>query len=338
MRLSYLFSALLALAWIGFAPSTKDAAPDSPCRSSIFLPSHPLIAVQSSGTALRSSPQSAAAHEELGKAYLALFDSSELAQQEFREAVRLDPSSSAGYAGFGWSYLDLNSAAMTVGLNRHNSDRDVERYRLALDMFMAALRLDPDDASAHLGRAQAFYFLDRNEDAETACRAALASCPNSGETWDLLGDVLVKLRRYNEAVDAYEAEIEISSTGMPSKSLSPVNNRGRFDVFILYGLVGDILFTLHRSEEAIAHYEKALAIGGDSSLLHHRLALAYYQRGEYDRYESHLEVLRSSCSRTGDVAGSCHFYDDVVYRLSKYESNEDMLFRVTNLDSTPTMR
>jgi tetratricopeptide (TPR) repeat protein len=338
MRLTYPVLASLALVWVGVMTSSKGDPSNSPCHSSIFLPLDPLIAVESSARSVKSNPLSSEAHRELGSAYLSLFDSSEAAQQEFREVVRLDPSSSSGYTGLGWSYLDLNSLAMSFRtLGRHNSDSEIERYRVALSWFERALGLDPDDASAHLGRAQAYSLLGRNEDAEAACRAALASCPNSGEAWDLLGDVLVRLGRYNEAIDAYKAEIEISTNGTTLKSLSPLNNMGRFDVVILYRLVGNLLFTLNRTKEAIVHYEKGLAISEDSPL-HHHLALAYYQIGEYERYESHLEALRVGCSSKGNDGDWCRSYEDLIYRLSEYRTNPDMLFRVTNLDAIPPVR
>ena len=337
MRFTYAVLASVALVWVGVMTSSKGNPSNSQCHSSIFLPVDPLIAVGSSARSVSSNPLSSEAHRELGSAFLSLFDRSVAAQQEFREVVSLDPSCSAGYTGLGWSYLDLNSFPISRRLNRHNSDSDIERYRVALDWFERALGLDPDDASAHLGRAQAYSLLGRNEEAEDACRAALASCPNSGEAWDLLGNVLVRLGRYNEAIDAYKAEIEFSTTGTTLKSLSPLNNIGRVDVVILYRLVGDLLFDLNRTREAIAHYEKGLAIGDDSPI-HHRLALAYYQIGEYERYESHLEALRAGCSSPGNDGDWCHFYEDLIYRLSQYRFNPDMLFRVTNLNAIPTVR
>jgi tetratricopeptide (TPR) repeat protein len=225
---------------------------------------------------------------------------------------------------------------MSIRLNKHPNDSDVARYSVALNWFDRALSLDPNDAGAHLGRAQAYSLMGRNEDAVSACRAALTSCPNSGEAWDLLGDVLVELGRYSEAIDSYKAEIEISTTGITRESLSPLNNRGRFGLCFLYRLVGDLLFTLHRPTEAITHYERAMTISPDSSPFHHRLALAYYQLGEYERYEAHLEALRESCSSRGNDGDWCHYYRDIVDRVSLYRFNPDMLFSVTNLRVSPT--
>ena len=339
MRSTSLVLAALALVSAGFMSYGIGGRSTSPCHSSVLLPLDPKTAAESAARAVRSNPLSAEAHQELGSAYLSMYDRSEVAEQEFRELVRLDPSSSAGYTGLGWSYLDLNSAAKSIRVNRHNSDSDVEHYRMALNWFDRALGLDPDDAGAHLGRAKAYALLGLNEDAEAACRAALASCPDSDQAWDLLGDVLVELRQYDKAIDAYEAEIEICTNGKTLESLSPLNNIGRIDSAIfLYEIVGDILFTLHRTGEAIAHYEKGLAISEEPSAFHHRLALAYYQVGEYARYESHLEALRAGCSSTGDIASWCHMYEDLVARLARYRSNSDTLFRVTNLDPAPWLK
>ena len=108
--------------------------------------------------------------------------------------------------------------------------------------------------------------------------------------------MLVELGRYNEAIDAYEAEIKISTNGTTSESLSPLKNIGRDHAVFLYQLVGDLLFSSHRTRVAIAHYEKALTIGGDAPSFHYYLlALAHYQLGEYERHEFHLEALQVGC-------------------------------------------
>lgn len=101
--------------------------------------------------------------------------------------------------------------------------------------------------------------------------------------------------------------------------------------------MGDLLLTLRRSREAIEHYEKAVAAGGRLPVFHHRLVLAYYQIGDQQTAESHLEALRIGSLSADDVAGWRGFYDDLVDRLSRYGSDPDMLFRVANLDPIPNV-
>lgn len=311
-------------------PGARVDLSTSPCHSSISLPLDPSMVVEESLRETRSESLSNKTLTQLGCAYLSLFDTSEVAQKEFLQLIRQDPSSAAGYTGLGWSHLRLNSAAMSFRYNMGFTDPKAAPLT-AINLFEKALDLDPDDTSANLGRAQAYVLLGRNEDAEVACRAALASCPDSGDTWDLLGNVLLRLRRYDEAIDAYERKIQTYTSKAVPILLSPLHKERRFDVMLTYQLVGDILLTLNRSREAIGHYQKALEIALDSPSLHQRLALAYYQSGEYVAYESERRILQEGCATADDLDDWCHYYEDLSYRISEYPANLELPFRVTNL-------
>src|SRR5436853_1864958 len=150
MRVSFLVVASLALVWVGTMSSSKANQSNSRCHSSIFLPLDPLVAAKTFEQAVKSNPVSAEAHRELGSAYLALFDRSELAQHEFHEVVRLDPSSAAGYAGLGWSYVNSATTSLHRSLQRHYSESQLQLFTQAIDFFDRALSLDPHDASALL--------------------------------------------------------------------------------------------------------------------------------------------------------------------------------------------
>jgi tetratricopeptide (TPR) repeat protein len=327
-RLACLVILSLVPACAGLGTSTGGRTKtNAPCQSSAVQLIDARREVERYARAVESNPLSPEAHRELGRAYLMAVDASDEAQREFCEALRLDPSSAAAYTGLGWSYLRLNSFAMCVRINMRFYDPDAQP-RVALDFFDQALAIDPKDVEAHLGRAKAYSLLDFNEQAAAACRDALACCPESGEALDLLGEVLMKLRRYSEAIEAYDKEIEVCANGSSVQSLSPLRSRGRIEGIWLYVLVGDTLLDLQRNTEAIERYGQALTLADDRCVLHHRLALAYSKIGEYQKSQSHFEALQAGCSATADVAGWCHFYNDLVNRLGRDDPN---MLRVTNL-------
>ena len=156
----------------------------------------------------------------------------------------------------------------------------------------------------------------------------------------MLGDLLIRLRLYDEAIGAYRAEIDLSTSRSMSSSLSPLRSRLEAGVASVHLLIGDILFALQRTQEAIADYEKGLSIDDGNSSFHHRLALAYYQQGDQDRYESNLQALQEACSNTASQADWCQYYRDIVDRVSQYQSEPHTFYVGStiwmDLDPIPT--
>ncbi len=82
-------------------------------------------------------------------------------------------------------------------------------YQQALAAFDAALQLDPNYALAHLGRGNALYYLRRYDEALSAYEQVirLDRPPNVASAYHGKGNVLLQKQRYPEALAAYEQAI-----------------------------------------------------------------------------------------------------------------------------------
>jgi tetratricopeptide (TPR) repeat protein len=85
-----------------------------------------------------------------------------------------------------------------------------KQFLCAIDLFEAAVRVDPSSWEAHYDLALALLGAGRDDDAERHLRAALPSAPASSQISFQLGQLLVKQRRYSAAIPYLKA------TSLPS--------------------------------------------------------------------------------------------------------------------------
>jgi tetratricopeptide (TPR) repeat protein len=135
---------------------------------------------------IRHSPPRADYLANLGNLYTA---TGQLAQAEdaYRKALAIDPA------------FRPARLALARLCNRQQRFEDGETEARAL------LQLHRDDAQAWIALSVALRGLDRLEDAERACREALAAQPGYGLAHHDLGAVLAERYRYQEALGEYDA-------------------------------------------------------------------------------------------------------------------------------------
>ncbi len=94
---------------------------------------------------------------------------------------------------------------------------DHNLYKKALSKFSKALKIIEIPAF-HFSRGNAFYHLDRKEEAVIAYNKALEIKPDLHEAWYNKGVALNDLGREEEAIEAYEKALYFSEKNEPSDS------------------------------------------------------------------------------------------------------------------------
>ncbi len=102
-------------------------------------------------------------------------------------------------------------AALAFACRRVAQDlRAHSQFSLALELLDRALRFDPAETEAHLQLGWVLKKLGRLPDAEAAYRAALAGGVDNVELRNNLGNTLLGMQRYAEAVEQFERALEIA--------------------------------------------------------------------------------------------------------------------------------
>ena len=117
-----------------------------------------------------------------------------------------------------------------------------------------------------LQRASQLYAQGQWAEAEGLCRAFLQRQPDHPGALGLLGILLARTRRAEEA----ERMLGRAAAAMPDSAEAHTNH-------------GNALRALGRYEEALACYERALALKPDSALAHYNRGLALSDRQHYDQ-------------------------------------------------------
>ncbi|BAI72378.1 TPR repeat-containing protein [Azospirillum sp. B510] len=127
-----------------------------------------------------------------------------------------------------------------------------------------SLRLDARSPIAHATLAAALAARRRWAESEAAARASLSIDRGIGEAWEVLGAVLAKLGRFADSLDAF-AQAERLRPG-PS----------------LWAARGTALVAMARPAEAVAEFERALAVRPQDAGLHWNSGFARLMAGDYE--------------------------------------------------------
>ncbi len=87
--------------------------------------------------------------------------------------------------------------------------QEEERYADALAHYDRVVERWPEQHWAHYGRAQALYYADDNEAALEALHTYMWEVPDDADAWQLKGDTLYYLDRYDEAATALRKAIQL---------------------------------------------------------------------------------------------------------------------------------
>lgn len=263
--------------------------------------------------AVERRPGSADAHNELGSALYRL-NRSENAEESFRRALELDP--------------DHRNARQNIAEMRRIEGRFAE----SIEWYRAALDIDPEFAEAHAGMGVALFRLGRYEAAAESLAQAVSLGPDvlpiSG--FYLLAEALRRLRRHEEAIEAYRDVLEIdpehasahAGIGFASLRLKrhaeaigwlgrSVSLQPESPVADRHVAMGRAYQELGRTPDAAKQYERALMIDSDNAKAVDALAVLRFQQRRYDDalrlFETLIAMGEGGAQVHANVGATLHY-------------------------------
>jgi Flp pilus assembly protein TadD len=166
-----------------------------------------------------------------------------LAEQEWREALRLAPNDS--------------SILNNLGLVCTNQGR----YTEAVSFFRRAIELKPDDPSPHLNLGIAYGKTGQNASAETEFHTALSLSPQEFEARNRLGMLYLEAGRLGDAEEQFRLSVETQA-----------NDSG-------YGGLGEIYLRRGDTGSAERAFQRATSLNPNNSQAHFKLGALYLTQG-----------------------------------------------------------
>ncbi|HET6646211.1 MAG TPA: tetratricopeptide repeat protein, partial [Pyrinomonadaceae bacterium] len=233
------------------------------------------------------------------------------AEEEYRQAARLDPMDARAYAGLGNVYVDQGRYAdaveqyvKAVKLREDYTDAlmplgyslvRMNRYDDAIAAYNQTLRYEPDNPEIHNNLSYIFNHTNRYDDAIESSRRAISLLGETGQAYKQgyqtrnqvlshayknLGNAYTGLKRYNEAADALKQ----------ATLIEPNNAAAHFNL-------GLTLYTGGRYSEAIQAYKEVVRLRPTLAPGHFNLALAYIAINNRDAAVAEYETLKSLDSK-----------------------------------------
>jgi tetratricopeptide (TPR) repeat protein len=228
---------------------------------------------------LNDNPDNAAVHFQLGYAYSALGKADD-AEEEYREAIDLDPKMGVAYLNLGVTLLESNPKEAAGTLQKAVDlmpDQPRPKYALglalehqgnddaAITQFGAALALDARDFPARLELARTFLHAKKLADAATEFQKALALEPSSGAAH------LGLAQTYFDEKRTAEASTELTQY----LQANPKDVEARIQH-------ASMLTELGNDEEALAELNRAASIRAENESTLQIRSLVEYRLKNYD--------------------------------------------------------
>ena len=203
---------------------------------------------------------------------------------------------------------------------------------VALDSFRKVRELEPQNALGWAGEGAVLLRLERNDEAVTALKQAVALDPKDTVSAGNLGSALRKQGHSDEAILVYQKALEKAPDDPDLLNNLAValrtQNRNAEAIEVLKralvkrphdpALTGNLAKTLRaekRYADAIAPYEDALKANERDAGLWFDLAYSYEQTGQNDKalaaYRRHLELIRQKDAR------AAAYVEDVIEKLQR---------------------
>ena len=238
------------------------------------------------------------------------------AVQDYTRALELDPKMATGYADRGFVLNDLRHPEQAAKdfqtalqldprygeahLGMGYADLQLHRPRPALKQLDIAEKLLGKSHAGHLARAEAYRQVQDYPHAATEYRTALAEVPDDLTTQLAYADVLFRMRRFPEAIDALNAALKLSPSDPPiyalmaqvhakqgnrEQTLRDIDSAERLGgnrVEILTA-TGAALLNLGDKNAAMQHFSRALDVpGGDRIGVRLAIAEIFLRQGHMD--------------------------------------------------------
>lgn len=195
------------------------------------------------------------------------------AEQEYRQAARLDPTDARSYAGLGNVYLDQS------------------RFNDAIEQYHQAIKLKPDYTDALMPLGYALVRVNRLAEAIENYKQAFKVDAGNPEIHNNLGYLYNHTGRYNEAVaECLEAIRLLGQTGEAYKQ----GYQTRQEVLShAYKNLGNAYSGLRNYEEAAKALQQATTIEPNSASAFFNLGLTLYTGRRYsEAIEAYKQVVK----------------------------------------------
>jgi tetratricopeptide (TPR) repeat protein len=237
-------------------------------------------AVRYSSVAVSIRPDSAAAHNNLGRVLLGQKKLDE-AIAEYRQAIALDPQFARSHNNLGVALRDQGKPDEAVAecqkaieldpkfamfhTNLGNALRDQGRVDEAVAEHRQAIELDPKYAPAHNGLGNALYDQKKLDEAIAEYCKAIELDPNDALAHSNFGVGLDHQGKVEEAVAEHRKAI----------ALDPKNDKS-------HNNFGRALEHQGKRDEAIAEYSRAIALDPKNAAAHYNLGRVLNEQGNRD--------------------------------------------------------
>jgi S1-C subfamily serine protease/Tfp pilus assembly protein PilF len=202
----------------------------------------------------------------------------EIAIQQYRRAIALQPNYTMAYYNIGINYGNL------------------KQYSNAVAAYKRAIALRPDFAKAYYNTGFAHWSLEDYGEALAAFRKAVAIQPNYAEAHRAMGGVYRYMKQYRGALSAYKKALAIT--------------RKDAKVYCYMGWCHDYL---NEHIEAIEVYQKAVAIDPDYAQAHYSMGLAY---GRLSQDAKAIAAYRKAVAVKPDYAAAYYSMGVVYERIA----------------------
>ncbi len=265
-------------------------------------------------------------------------------------SLRLDPGQAAAHANLGNAYLSARKprkalASLECALrlkpdyvaalyNRGNALRELRLFEEALASYERVLRNRADHVPALNNRGLTLAELGRSEEALASFERAAGLDPRFADAGRNLGAMLLKLGRRDEALECYDRLVRapdnppdpeawcgrgnaLLALKRPEEALESYSHALRIDPARVDALInrGTALQSLQRPADALEDYERALALAPDSVLALNNSGNALLELGRADtalaRYD---RALGLSC----DAADTWYNRGAALRELRRY--------------------
>ncbi len=164
-----------------------------------------------------------------------LFDENqtEKAIQAYQQAIKLNPDLAEAHFKLGIAYALLEMQYEQTGTvdpanpDARSKPRSQKSFEKAVEAYKKWIAATPNDDVAHYNLARTYNKLNKDEEAEKEFRQAVKLKPEDSEYQTELGNILIKLAQYREAIAPLKKAVELDAGNERAASLLEDAEAGR---------------------------------------------------------------------------------------------------------------
>ena len=164
-----------------------------------------------------------------------LFDENqtEKAIQAYQQAIKLNPDLAEAHFKLGIAYALLEMQYEQTGTvdpanpDARSKPRSQKSFEKAVEAYKKWIAANPNDDVAHYNLARTYNKLNKDEEAEKEFRQAVKLKPEDSEYQTELGNILIKLAQYREAIAPLKKAVELDAGNERAASLLEDAEAGR---------------------------------------------------------------------------------------------------------------